>query len=119
MRHVLLIAVVTVVALTACGGSSAGPTTTAGSVGPPVPTTLGTWIPATLGQAGATALLEVVRNDLANRGFDPSFDTQDGTVSLGDGRVLDLSTIASVVAGTDPTTWPGVVSRSLDTLLAP
>ena len=40
-------------------------------------------------------------------------------MSLADGRVLVLATVAEAVAGTDPTTWPGVVSRTFDVLLAP
>ena len=122
MRHVVLIAVVAVVALAACGGSTGATprTTSRGTAGPPAPsTTLAPWIPPALGEAGATAFLEVVRNDLSTRGLDPTFDTEAGTVSLSDGRVLDLSTIAALVAGTDPTTWPSAVSRALDELLAP
>ena len=46
-------------------------------------------------------------------------DEQQGTVSLADGRVLVLSTIAEAVAGTDPTTWPALVARTFDVLLAP
>jgi hypothetical protein len=110
-------------ALAGCGngGSAAGGTTpTTGAVaGPPIPTTLPAWIPPALGVAGEEALVTVVRQDLNQRGLQFAVDEAQGTVSLADGRVLVLATVAEAVAGTDPTTWPGVVSRTFDVLLAP
>jgi len=109
------------VALAACGssGGSASTTTDAAIAGPPVPTTLPAWVPPALGLAGEDALMEVVRQDLTQRGLQFAVDEQQGTVSLADGRVLVLSTIAQAAAGTDPTTWPALVSHTLDVLLAP
>ena len=52
-------------------------------------------------------------------GLQFAVDEAQGTVSLADGRVLVLATVAQAVAGTDPTTWPAVVSRTFDVLLAP
>jgi hypothetical protein len=113
--------VVAALAVGACGGSShAADTTSPALVGPPAPpTTLPAWIPPALGVAGEDALVEVVRHDLAGRGLTGSFDEALGTIILSDGRVVDLSPIADAVAGTDPTTWPQLVARSLDALLAP
>ncbi|HEX6786996.1 MAG TPA: hypothetical protein VF076_07345 [Acidimicrobiales bacterium] len=127
VRHVALTLAVGLagsVALAACGssGSASGdstPRTTAAVAGPPVPTTLPPWIPPALGVAGEEALVEVVRQDLNRRGLQFAVDEAQGTVSLADGRVLVLATVAEAVAGTDPTTWPGVVSRTFDVLLAP
>jgi len=111
------------VVLAACGSdsSSSGATspTTAGVAGPPVPTTLPPWIPPALGVAGEEALVEVVKQDLNQRGLQFAVDEAQGTVSLADGRVLVLASVAEAVAGKDPTTWPGVVSRTFDVLLAP
>ena len=110
-------------ALVACGsgGSRSGDTaaTAPAVAGPPVPTTLPAWIPPALGIAGEEALVEVVKQDLNQRGLQFAVDEAQGTVSLADGRVLVLATVAEAVAGTDPTTWPGVVSRTFDVLLAP
>jgi hypothetical protein len=108
-------------AVAACGGSSHAADTTAAVVaGPPAPpTTLPAWIPPALGVAGEDALLEVVRHDLSQRGLTGSLDEEQGTITLADGRVVALSPIAQVVAGTDPTTWPELVAQSLDALLAP
>jgi hypothetical protein len=110
-------------ALVACGsggsGSSDTTPTTAAVAGPPVPTTLPAWIPPSLGIAGEEALVEVVKQDLNQRGVQFAVDEAQGTVSLADGRVLVLATVAQAVAGTDPTSWPGVVSRTFDVLLAP
>ena len=110
--------------LVACGsgGSGSGDTTAATAAaiaGPPVPTTLPAWIPPALGIAGEEALVEVVKQDLNQRGLQFAVDEAQGTVSLADGRVLVLATVAQAVAGTDPTTWPAVVSRTFDVLLAP
>ena len=111
------------IVLVACGsgGSGSGDTaaTAAAIAGPPVPTTLPDWIPPALGIAGEEALVEVVKQDLNQRGLQFAVDEAQGTVSLADGRVLVLATVAEAVAGTDPTTWPGVVSRTFDVLLAP
>jgi hypothetical protein len=111
------------VVLAGCGsgGSGSGATspTAAGVAGPPVPTTLPPWIPAGLGIAGEEALVEVVKQDLNQRGLQFAVDEAQGTVSLADGRVLVLASVAEAVAGKDPTTWPGVVSRTFDVLLAP
>jgi hypothetical protein len=113
------------IVLTACGGRSGSSATAAASApaasvaGPPVPTTLPAWIPPALGLAGEDALVEVVRHDLTERGLQFAVDEQQGTVSLADGRVLVLATIAQAAAGADPTTWPALVSRTLDVLLAP
>ena len=112
------------VALGSCGsGGSSSSDTTASSAaaiaGPPVPTTLPPWIPPALGIAGEEALVEVVKQDLNQRGLQFAVDEAQGTVSLADGRVLVLATVAAAVTGTDPTTWPGVVSRTFDVLLAP
>ena len=110
------------VGLAACGssGGSASTTTAAAAVaGPPVPTTLPDWIPPELGVAGEAALVEVVRHDLTVRGLQFAVDEQQGTVSLADGRVLVLASIAEAAVGTNPTTWPALVSRTLDVLLAP
>jgi hypothetical protein len=110
-------------ALVACGsggsGSSDATPPTAAFAGPPVPTTLPAWIPPALGLAGEEALVEVVKQDLNQRGLQFAVDEAQGTVSLADGRVVVLATVAQAVAGTDPTTWPGVVSRTFDVLLAP
>jgi hypothetical protein len=129
VRHVALILALALAlagstALAACGsaGSASGnttPTTAAAVAGPPVPTTLPPWIPPALGVAGEEALVEVVRQDLNRRGLQFAVDEAQGTVSLADGRVLVLATVAEAVAGADPTTWPGVVSRTFDVLLAP
>ena len=109
--------------LVACGsgGSGSGDTaaTAAAIAGPPVPTTLPDWIPPALGIAGEEALVEVVKQDLNQRGLQFAVDEAQGTVSLADGRVLVLATVAQAVVGTDPTTWPGVVSHTFDVLLAP
>jgi hypothetical protein len=113
------------IVLTACGGRSGSSATAAASApaasvaGPPVPTTLPAWIPPALGLAGEDALVEVVRHDLTERGLQFAVDERQGTVSLADGRVLVLATIAQAAAGADPTTWPALVSRTLDVLLAP
>ena len=111
------------IVLVACGsgGSGSGDTaaTAAAIAGPPVPTTLPDWIPPALGIAGEEALVEVVKQDLNQRGLQFAVDEAQGTVSLADGRVVVLATVAQAVAGTDPTTWPGVVSRTFDVLLAP
>ena len=118
----LVAAAVVTVALSACGGSGADADTTSSPAvaGPPVPsTTLPAWIPPALGVAGEDAFLEVVAHDLVLRGLKYSFDEQQGTVTLLDGRVLALSPIAQVAAESDPTTWPRLVSRSFDALLAP
>jgi hypothetical protein len=110
-------------AAVACGsgGSDSGDTaaTAAAIAGPPVPTTLPAWIPPALGIAGEEALVEVVKQDLNQRGLQFAVDEAQGTVSLADGRVLVLATVAQAVAGTDPTTWPAVVTRTFDVLLAP
>ena len=126
VRHaapVLAVGLAGALALAACGsgGSDSGGTTpTAAAVaGPPVPTTLPAWIPPSLGIAGEEALVEVVKQDLNQRGLQFAVDEAQGTVSLADGRVLVLATVAQAVTGTDPTTWPGVVSRTFDVLLAP
>jgi hypothetical protein len=120
---ILAFGVAGALALAACGsgGSDSGGTTptTAAVAGPPVPTTLPPWIPPSLGIAGEEALVEVVKQDLNQRGLQFAVDEAQGTVSLADGRVLVLATVAQAVAGTDPTTWPGVVSRTFDVLLAP
>ncbi len=113
---------VAAVGLAACGSSgrsAASTTTEAALAGPPVPTTLPDWIPPALGLAGEDALMEVVRQDLTQRGLQFAVDEQQGTVSLADGRVLVLASIAQAAVGTDPTTWPALVSRTLDVLLAP
>jgi hypothetical protein len=108
--------------LTACSGSGrGGAATTAASkpAGPPAPTALPDWVPPALGVAGEDALLDVIGHDLTSRGFTYAFDDTRGTVTLPDGRVLDLSTVARAASTSDPTTWPGLVSRTLDALLAP
>jgi len=69
--------------------------------------------------AGEDALIDVVGHDLTTRGFKYAFDEGKGTVTLADGRVIDLSTVAQAASTSDPTTWPGLVSRSLDALLTP
>jgi hypothetical protein len=110
-----------VLGLAACGGSDAGAgTTSAAPIGPPLPsTTLPAWIPPTLGAAGEDAFLEVVRHDLSLRGLRFTVDDLLGTAILEDGRIVALSPIAQLAAQSDPTTWPEIVARSLDTLLAP
>jgi hypothetical protein len=113
-------AVLLAVALTACGGGADDATTTTGGfIGPPAPTTLPAWIPPALGMAGEDALVEVVRQDLRVRGLRFAVDEVQGTVSLDDGRVFPLATLAAAVVGTDPTSWPSVVARTFDALLAP
>jgi hypothetical protein len=113
--------VVALLGLAGCGGSSAdaggGPATDL--AGPPAPTSLPAWIPPALGIAGEDALVEVVSQDLRLRGLKFAVDEQQGTVSLADGRVLALSTLAEAAVGTDPTTWPDLVARTFDVLLAP
>jgi hypothetical protein len=112
------------VACVGCGGSS-GPaggtavTTTEAVAGPPAPTTLPDWVPPALGIAGEDNLLDVVGHDLTARGFTYSVDQNNGTVTLNDGRTLDLSTIAVAASTSDPTTWPGLVARAFDVLLKP
>jgi hypothetical protein len=101
------------------GGSATSTTAEAALAGPPVPTTLPDWIPPELGVAGEAALVEVVRHDLTVRGLQFAVDEQQGTVSLADGRVLVLASIAEAAVGANPTTWPALVSRTLDVLLAP
>ena len=120
---VLPAGLVGLLALAGCGGSSGGDAGGGGPAtelaGPPVPTSLPAWIPPALGIAGEEALVEVVKQDLNQRGLQFAVDEAQGTVSLADGRVVVLATVAQAVAGTDPTTWPGVVSRTFDVLLAP
>jgi hypothetical protein len=114
--------VVALLGLAACGGSSAGADTTSAPAvaGPPLPsTTLPSWIPPSLGVAGEDALLEVVKHDLTLRGLQFSVDEQLGVIDLEDGRFVALSPIAQIAAQSDPTTWPELVARSLDSLLAP
>jgi hypothetical protein len=109
------------VLLGACGGGSASgtDTTTPVQAGPPLPsTTLPAWIPPALGVAGEDALLEVIRHDLAQRGLQYAFDPQAGTISLADGRVVPLSTVAKAASESDPTTWPNLVARTFDALLS-
>ena len=118
---VATVLLVGLLALVGCGsGSSAdaggGPTELAG---PPAPTSLPAWIPSALGIAGEQALVEVVSQDLTLRGLKFAVDEKQGTVSLADGRVLALSTLAEAAVGTDPTTWPALVARTFDALLAP
>ncbi len=114
-----------VVALGACAGSgrstggSAPDSTSPEIAGPPAPTTLPAWIPPALGLAGEDALVEVIGHDLTTRAFKYSFDEVQGTVTLSDGRVVDLSTVASLAASSDPTTWPALAARSFNALLAP
>lgn len=113
------------VGLLALAGCSSGSSAGAGGgpvtelAGPPAPTSLPAWIPSALGIAGEQALVEVVSQDLTLRGLKFAVDEKQGTVSLADGRVLVLSTLAEAAVGTDPTTWPGLVARTFDALLAP
>ena len=116
---VLGVALIGLAASGSGGGSAPTSTTEAAIAGPPVPTTLPDWIPPELGVAGEAALVEVVRHDLTVRGLQFAVDEQQGTVSLADGRVLVLASIAEAAVGTNPTTWPALVSRTLDVLLAP
>ena len=120
-RTAASVLLVGLLALAGCGGSSSagGGAPATGLAGPPAPTSLPAWIPAALGIAGEDALVEVVRQDLSRRGLKFAVDEQQGTVSLADGRVLVLSTLAEAAVGTDPTTWPALVSRTFDVLLAP
>ena len=125
-RPALAAVLVGVLALAACGGGGGGGSSSdAGGgpgtelAGPPAPTSLPVWIPSALGIAGEQALVEVVSQDLTVRGLKFAVDEQQGTVSLEDGRVLALSTLAEAAVGTDPTTWPALVARTFDALLAP
>ncbi|HEY8093670.1 MAG TPA: hypothetical protein VID93_07795 [Acidimicrobiales bacterium] len=109
-------------ALAGCGSSSGagGGGAATALAGPPVPTTsLPAWVPPALGIAGEDALVEVVSQDLRLRGLKFAVDEQQGVVSLEDGRVLALGTLAETATGTDPTTWPALVAHTFDVLLAP